>query len=384
MPISSPTTTASPSTCGTAIQLSYDSSASSAILYPNSFITGSLEANPCVWNINGPEGSHHAIIFQDFLLQHVVDTLTITYTDGRVSNGFILYSSSTTDLPYMRSGSPATFDLVGTPIIIDSHMFRITYRGNTGNLATFKGPVIEVHLLGVGYNATTEDARKHKSSIKCLMRFLKNDIPSAATPQDYSCIVKNHYVKPGFAYPVQLYAIAGTNTIGSDSFRFYEYKLDSSYTHNTLTEAITESVPFGSILSLPSTCDSKSETSRFKIFICTFLGNDYNELIEIPAMVNPKSDLLSPVGRFTRTVSINDAKVTLSVQHIASKQYALRWRRNGKVQQKWNGLSSITVTNIKREDSGIYECFIRGGSEYDVVTYRLIVRGKKCPKTNCS
>lgn len=89
-------------------------------------------------------------------------------------------------------------------------------------------------------------------------------------------------------------------------------------------------------------------------------------------------DLFSPVGRFTKTVSVNDAQVTLSVDPVPSKLSALRWRFNGRVVKKWNGQSSITITNVRREDGGFYECFIGFGEQakYDVVTYRLIVRGE--------
>ncbi|KAJ8050724.1 Tyrosine-protein kinase receptor Tie-1 [Holothuria leucospilota] len=378
-PIPPPVPPTLTSTCGSTIQLSYDSSNANVLLYPNSYIDGPpVDANPCVWDINGPEGSHHAIIFQDFDLEHVIDRFRILYTDGRDSDGFMIYSSSITSLPYMRSGTTTTFPFIGTPIVIDSHMFQIIYSGNTADLNTNGGPVIEVHLLGVGICSTPcLNGGQCSASCDCNDGF-QGQVCEQTTPQDYTCLVKNAYVKPYFAYPVQLYAIAGTNTISSDSFNFHVYNFKSSYTYESLPpNAVTDIVSFGSVLSLPSTCDSKSGSSRTKALACYFEEDDFNEAIKIPAIVNPKSDLLSPVGRFTQTVSLNDAEVTLSVQHIATKQYALRWRFNGLVQQKWNGQSSITITNIEIKDSGIYECFIRGGSDYYVVTYRLIVRG--CP-----
>lgn len=78
-----------------------------------------------------------------------------------------------------------------------------------------------------------------------------------ATPQHYTCLVKSAYVKSHFAYPVQLYVIAGFNTTSSDSFSLV-YNSENSYTFKSLPpNAVTDIASFGSVLSLFSTYDSK-------------------------------------------------------------------------------------------------------------------------------
>ncbi|KAJ8050719.1 hypothetical protein HOLleu_04026 [Holothuria leucospilota] len=202
-----------------------------------------------------------------------------------------------------------------------------------------------------------------------------------ALPPDFTCVVKNPYISPHFAYPVQLHGSPGRPSISpyEMSFDVYRYKgvyniYDSLPTNSKLTVE-----PHTFALSLPSTCDTKEGSSRLGVFVCSVKGHEFIESIDIPAIVNPKSEFVNPVGRFTKTVSVGDAQITFTVDNLPSVQHALRWKFNGLVQQKWNGQSTITITNIKTADGGIYECFIREGynKDFDVVRYRLIVRA--CP-----
>ncbi len=56
----------------------------------------------------------------------------------------------------------------------------------------------------------------------------------------------------------------------------------------------------------------------------------------------------------------------------------LRWRLNGgDVIEDWNGMRSVDITNVRKADEGIYECYNDGQREMGVhAIMRLIVRGE--------
>ncbi|KAJ8050701.1 Tyrosine-protein kinase receptor Tie-1 [Holothuria leucospilota] len=365
-----------PCSANTVVRLQYRSVTSNAVLGPPSYFTGSGAATMCQWTIVGPAGSYMAIIFRAFDVELTVEGVTLRYVDGRDAFGFSMYSSDVVDLPVTRAGT--TFSLIGTPLIMDSNRIRVVYDGNTADVATYPGVIFEVHLLGSG-TCTEPCFNGGQCDAFCTCNAgYQGEFCEQTTPPDYTCLVKHPYVTPYFAYPIMLYAIAGTNTFTSDDFTFDLYG-PASFDGELPSNANITQEDYGNVLTLPSDCDQKETSTRFGAFSCTFEGDDFIDPVVVPAIVNPTSVFLTPVGRPTKTVSVGDASVTLSVEHLPSKENGLRWRFNGFVQQKWNGMSSITIENVDIEDCGIYESFIRGedGVDYDKVTYRLIVR--RCP-----
>ena len=55
----------------------------------------------------------------------------------------------------------------------------------------------------------------------------------------------------------------------------------------------------------------------------------------------------------------------------------LRWRHNGgDVITKWNGTTKVTITDIRKSDEGIYECYVDGNRDNGHhAIMRFIVRG---------
>ena len=71
----------------------------------------------------------------------------------------------------------------------------------------------------------------------------------------------------------------------------------------------------------------------------------------------------------------------LSVSTDASTDTSkLRWRHNGgDVITKWNGMTTVTVTNVRKSDEGIYECHVDGNRDNGHhAIMRLIIRGTSC------
>lgn len=105
--------------------------------------------------------------------------------------------------------------------------------------------------------------------------------------------MKNHYVRPNFAYPSELYAIAGTNVFHPDSFTFDIYWSFGSLEENEEvflpSNAMVTPLNYGSVLSLPSECDKKTGQSRFGVFLCQFQGSGIVDPLEIPVIITPTS-----------------------------------------------------------------------------------------------
>ncbi|XP_063962745.1 receptor-type tyrosine-protein phosphatase delta-like isoform X1 [Lytechinus pictus] len=81
--------------------------------------------------------------------------------------------------------------------------------------------------------------------------------------------------------------------------------------------------------------------------------------------------------------------VTLAVSTNASvSTSSLRWRVNGgSVRTEWNGVSSVTIKDVRKSDEGIYECYVQNNRESgNHAILKLIVRS--CPSSkygfNCS
>ena len=69
--------------------------------------------------------------------------------------------------------------------------------------------------------------------------------------------------------------------------------------------------------------------------------------------------------------------LTVSVSTSVANISALRWRHNGgDVINEWNGMITVNVTNARKADEGIYECYVDGNRENGLhAIMRLIVRG---------
>lgn len=116
----------------------------------------------------------------------------------------------------------------------------------------------------------------------------------SAIPPDYTCVVKNQYVPPHYAYPVEVHAIAGTNTFSPNAFTFDLYRLkNSNFLQSLPRDAFDTVKDYGRVLSLPAVCDKKS-SSRFGVVSCLFAGDDFIDPLEIPTIVNPVSGINTP------------------------------------------------------------------------------------------
>ncbi|XP_033110169.1 tyrosine-protein kinase receptor Tie-1-like isoform X3 [Anneissia japonica] len=89
-----------------------------------------------------------------------------------------------------------------------------------------------------------------------------------------------------------------------------------------------------------------------------------------------------PIVR-TKTVSVCDSNVTLSVNQSSGNIESLRWAKNGDYNEEWDGLTEIFFKNITLNDSGIYECYINGSrNEGKYAFMQMIVR--ECPHNKWS
>ena len=78
------------------------------------------------------------------------------------------------------------------------------------------------------------------------------------------------------------------------------------------------------------------------------------------------------------TVGIGET-VTLGVSTTQSVDTSsLRWRHNGGSEiPEWNGLTSVTIYDVRKSDEGIYECYVEGNRETGKhAILKLIVRSK--------
>ena len=55
----------------------------------------------------------------------------------------------------------------------------------------------------------------------------------------------------------------------------------------------------------------------------------------------------------------------------------LRWAHNGVPVSDWDGMGVVSITDVRKADEGIYECYEEGHRENGLhAIMRLIVRGK--------
>ncbi|XP_071810627.1 uncharacterized protein [Apostichopus japonicus] len=363
-------------TCDTGIvriQLDYTSTASSAILSTNSYFMDTLSPpQECRWDITGPEDSQLAIIFRGFNLLRSEDRFSLKYGDGRGAEEFLRYSSDVTDIPVTRAGQ--TISILDTPITFDSNLVKINYKsGDSTVFTTNKGALFEVRLLGVGTcSSPCLNGGQCQASCSCTSGY-QGEFCEQTIPPDYTCVVKNFYTEPNSPYTTSVYAIAGKNIFNANEFDFeIDPKLKSD------SKIVSHS--YGKELILPgSSCSryNKQDTCRFSGLVsCLFYSNDFVVPETIPSFVATKSKLISPVGRFTNTVSVGE-DATFSVYLMEDVSHSIKWKLNGKPQHRWDGKATVTIKNVVRDDAGIYEAFLPGrksAENIDIVRYRLIVR----------
>ena len=91
-------------------------------------------------------------------------------------------------------------------------------------------------------------------------------------------------------------------------------------------------------------------------------------------------DFISPDGKFTGTVNINDEGVVINMTpDTFNPAKTAEWRKNGNVILSNSESSVYTFESpISPEDEGIYEIYYTGERETGRIgLYRLIVRGNK-------
>ncbi|XP_038053143.1 uncharacterized protein LOC119725691, partial [Patiria miniata] len=98
----------------------------------------------------------------------------------------------------------------------------------------------------------------------------------------------------------------------------------------------------------------------------------------IQTIILPKDGVhIRPVVR-TQTASIGDS-VVMEMRKVSSPSEDYRWRRNGgDVIETWNNLLSVSISNVAKENEGVYSCFIVDQEDEQLHgIMRLIVRD--CP-----
>ena len=69
--------------------------------------------------------------------------------------------------------------------------------------------------------------------------------------------------------------------------------------------------------------------------------------------------------------------MSLEVTTTKDNENNLRWRHNEVLLSRWDGLKAVFITNVRKADEGIYECYEDGHREDGLhAIMRLIVRGK--------
>ena len=77
----------------------------------------------------------------------------------------------------------------------------------------------------------------------------------------------------------------------------------------------------------------------------------------------------------TSTASIGDSTSLVATTSLPNN--VLRWNHNGEYVSAWDGMKSVAITNVRKADEGIYECYEDGHQEDGLhAIMRLIVRGK--------
>ena len=92
------------------------------------------------------------------------------------------------------------------------------------------------------------------------------------------------------------------------------------------------------------------------------------------------SDSNSEVWPEKLSITVGIAEIVtlgvLATQSVATS--SLRWRLNGGSEiTEWDGLTSVTIYDVRKSDEGIYECYVEGNRETGKhAILKLIVRSK--------
>ena len=112
--------------------------------------------------------------------------------------------------------------------------------------------------------------------------------------------------------------------------------------------------------------------------------NSHDYKLQVNKMCTIKSYFRSYIATIKGTSTTTSTSIGDSVSLDVTTNLAvtvLRWRHNGEYVGAWDGMKSVTITNVRKADEGIYECYEDGHREdgvHDIM--RLIVRGKLSSK----
>ncbi|XP_033124997.1 tyrosine-protein kinase receptor Tie-1-like [Anneissia japonica] len=125
-----------------------------------------------------------------------------------------------------------------------------------------------------------------------------------------------------------------------------------------------------------------SNTTEARIGVFTAYAEKGNRSGTATIIVHHANTPVIPIVR-TKTVSVFDSNVTLSVYQCSGNIESLRWAKNGDYNEEWDGLTEILFEITTLNDSGIYECYINGSrNEGKHAFMQLIVR--ECPHNKWS
>ncbi|XP_071957852.1 uncharacterized protein [Antedon mediterranea] len=110
-----------------------------------------------------------------------------------------------------------------------------------------------------------------------------------------------------------------------------------------------------------------------------YMWTEFNGIVASTSMVFIEQN--SPIVQEHRTISTSIGEsIQLAVALVSIDNTMLRWKKDGSIDiSEWNGMSNVTIENVRRKDDGIYECYQEGHrNEGKHAIVRVIVR--ECPR----
>ncbi|XP_071959475.1 uncharacterized protein [Antedon mediterranea] len=85
--------------------------------------------------------------------------------------------------------------------------------------------------------------------------------------------------------------------------------------------------------------------------------------------------------RSVMTASVGDATLTISVE---TDESSLRWRKDGGTEiTDWNDIATVTITNVRLADAGLYECYVTGSRSEGLHAF-IVIHVRDCPASKWS
>ncbi|KAJ8032289.1 Deleted in malignant brain tumors 1 protein [Holothuria leucospilota] len=186
-------------------------------------------------------------------------------------------------------------------------------------------------------------------------------VSATAMVNDYTCISN----RPLFLAdnPVHLYSV------GSGIPTLFNRYLATGNIQDLIAGHQTRISDDIANLEIPSS-NGRHSDSRAGVFSCpsSVNGSSFNLLV----INHRKSSKVVPKDYVTKTVSVGE---TASLD-VDSKVENIKWRKKGVRVSQWNGLKTISITNVTPNDAGVYEAYTCTHSPHAYM--RLIVKG--CPR----